>query len=64
MAETYNSLTRTSSNTHSCLAKVSVNCLTMESLLSMIEEPKSHEVSNLEQINQETMQELLSKLAI
>ena len=38
--------------------------MTMESLFSMIEEPKSHEVSSLEQINQETMQEFLSKLAI
>ena len=36
----------------------------MESLFSMIEGPKSHEVSSLEQINQETMQEFLSKLAI
>ena len=64
MAEIYNSLARTSSNTHSCFVKVSVNCLTMESPFSMIEGPKSHEVSNLEQINQETMQEFLSKLAI
>ena len=30
----------------------------------MIEGPKSHEVLSLEQINQETMQEFLSKLAI
>ena len=36
----------------------------MESLFSMIEGPKSTEVTNLEQINQETMQDFLSKIAI
>ena len=35
----------------------------MESLFSMIEGPKSSEVTSLEQINQETMKEFLSKLA-
>ena len=38
--------------------------MTMESLFSMIEGPKSTEVTNLEQINQETMQDSLSKIAI
>ena len=38
--------------------------MTMESLFSMIEGPKSTEVTNLEQINQETMQDFLSKIAI
>ena len=36
----------------------------MENLFAMIEGPKSHEISSLEQINQEKMQEFLSKLAI
>ena len=37
--------------------------MTMESLFSMIEGPKSTEVTNLEQINQETMQDFLSEIA-
>ena len=36
----------------------------MENLFAMIEGAKSHEISSLEQINQEKMQEFLSKLAI
>ena len=36
----------------------------MENLFAMIEGAKSYEISNLEQINQEKMQEFLSKLAI
>ena len=36
----------------------------MESLMSMIEGPKSSEITSVEQINHETMQEFLSKLAI
>ena len=38
--------------------------LVLESLFSMIEGPKSTEVTSLEQINQETMQDFLSKIAI
>ena len=38
--------------------------MAMESLFSMIEGPKSTEVTRLEQINQETMQKFLSKIAI
>ena len=36
----------------------------MESLFSMIEGPKFTEVSSLEQINQQTMQDFLSEIAI
>ena len=36
----------------------------MENLFAMIEGAKSHEISSFEQINQEKMQEFLSKLAI
>ena len=36
----------------------------MESLMSKIEGPKSNEITSVEQINHETMQEFLSKLAI
>ena len=36
----------------------------MENLFSMIEGPKSTEVTSLEQINHETMQDFLSKIAI
>ena len=36
----------------------------MENFFAMIEGAKSHEISSLEQINQEKMQEFLSKLAI
>ena len=36
----------------------------MENLFAMTEGAKSHEISSLEQINQEKMQELFSKLAI
>ena len=38
--------------------------MTMESLFLMIEGPISTEVTSLEQINQETMQDFLSKIAI
>ena len=36
----------------------------MESIFSMIEGPKSTEATSLEQINQETMQDFLSKIDI
>ena len=36
----------------------------MENLFAMIEGAKSHEISSFEQINQEKMQEFLSKLAM
>ena len=36
----------------------------MENLFSLIEGPKSTEVTSLEQINHETMQDFLSKIAI
>ena len=36
----------------------------MESLMSMIEGPKSNEITSVEQINHENMQEFLSKLDI
>lgn len=36
----------------------------MEKLFSMIEGPTSNEVTTLEQINQETMPEFLSKISI
>ena len=36
----------------------------MESLFSMIEGTKSSEITSIEQINQETKQDFLSKLAI
>ena len=36
----------------------------MENLFSMIEGPKSTEVTSLEQINHETVQDFLSKIAI
>ena len=35
----------------------------MENLFAMIEEATSHEISSLDQVNQEKMQEFLSKLA-